>query len=979
MNIPYIFQTFTFIMFYLRLFPRRPQINHHHRPSHQPANNINSTNSTINHHTFRSPSNQTSSDAMGRSKWNRKRKVSERASKADKDHKGKDAAASKNGENDNNNSNKPSQDYAVAKTSNPKMESYYSLIGLHDLFQSPNGIFTTCASDAEKTSERERFMSSLRSILPASFRIDRSLDPVMQGRLIEEMNQFAGKEIEIELELPKRSEAAGGTKDLLDSVKEKEEGATSNTSLRNDNDDNVLIKRKIAPAKPIPFLSTTSSGTNVILGYQLSVDRRTLRRNPSLTPLHEWMKLHTDCGHLTRQETVSMIPPVVLDVKPGMSVLDMCAAPGSKTCQLVEVVGGMNDCNGGSTGTSDNGGEVKHREPKGYVVANDAEPKRAYMLVTQLRRLQSPSVFVTSCDGQYFPILDEKKDKGTDREGMFDRVLCDVPCSGDGTVRKNPGIWKQWNQNGALALHPLQLSIALRGARVARVGGYMVYSTCSMNPMENESVVAELLRITDGSLVLVDPRSRMEGLVARPGFSTWKVLREHSSRKRKNSKKKNSPKMIAKRKEWEEKRQRESNGGDAPPKEPENTVEEQETEKSERSPYHTIPYIAPKTWDEATLRERTTSLRFVEYANYTEVEPEWRRRVRASCFPPTEEEVKAFELHKCLRCLPHDMDTGGFFVALFKKVKPLSPDADARMHQLARESRGGIEVDAHVNKESNDVEMTETDVQPKIDDGDEESSLKKHEDDEANRKAPSGRIGHHHNRTNNDADLENDKDGEAEQAPIVHNKKKKKEHNDLSNEDFVPVDESIWPPIVQQFGLGPEFPKEQYMARAAGEAKVLYFMAKSIKEELIDHGIQNRVTVINSGLKAFERCSIADSRSKYRISQEAIQFVLPYMTKRLIVVGPDDFHKCCAKGFMGFDIFSQTFQNEVSDLTSGSFVVALEGQQFDVAKKMLLIMWKRNNCLECFVSKVEMDGMISKLRALGHAPPVDCDKKIDGE
>ena len=159
------------------------------------------------------------------------------------------------------------------------------------------------------------------------------------------------------------------------------------------------------------------------------------------------------------------------------------------------------------------------------------------------------------------------------------------------------------------------------------------------------------------------------------------------------------------------------------------------------------------------------------------------------------------------------MDTGGFFVALFKKVKPLSPDADARMHQLARESRGGIEVDAHLNKESNDVEMTETE------DGNEESILKKREDDEVNRKAPTGKIGQYHNRKKNDAEdaePENDEVGEAEQAPIVHNKKKKKEHNDLSNEDFVPIYESIWPPIVEQFGLGPGFPKEQYMARAAG-------------------------------------------------------------------------------------------------------------------------------------------------------------------
>lgn len=483
-----------------------------------------------------------------------------------------------------------------------------------------------------------------------------------------------------------------------------------------------------------------------------------------------------------------------------------------------------------------------------------------------------------------------------------------------------------------------------------------------MNPMENESVVAELLRITDGSLILEDPRQRMEGLVARPGWSTWRVLREHNSKAKKDHKKKNSAKMIAKRKEWEEKRQK---GECDPPKERQgDATDVQEEEKFERSPYHTLPYIAPPTWDDTTLRERTTSLGFVEYTSYADVEPEWRRRVRASCFPPTEQEATGFELHKCLRCLPHDMDTGGFFVALFKKVKPLSPDATARMHLMAKESRGGIEVDSHLNK----------DVEVKTDDG----------EDEIMRKAPTGKIGMHHNKIKiengdiadevkhsecTDACEIKEEPGDLEKAPIVHNKKKKKEHNDLSNEDFIALDDSIWPPIIDHFGLKPEFPKEQYMARASGEAKVLYFIAKSIKEQLIDRNIQKRVTVINSGLKAFERCSISDGQNKYRISQEAIQFVLPYMTKRVYIASSDDFYKCCAKGFMEFNIFSQKFQDELKDIGNGSFVVALEGHENDLSKKMLLVMWKRNNALECFVSKVEMDGMISKLRALGFAAP----------
>jgi hypothetical protein len=489
-----------------------------------------------------------------------------------------------------------------------------------------------------------------------------------------------------------------------------------------------------------------------------------------------------------------------------------------------------------------------------------------------------------------------------------------------------------------------------------------------MNPIENESVVAELLRITDGSLVLENPRPRMEGLVARPGWSSWRVLREHNSRAKKDHKKKNNPKMLAKRKEWEEKRQ---NGEGDSPKEREDGADAPEEEKFERSPYHTLPYVAPETWDESTLRERTTSLGFVEYSNHADVEPEWRRRVRASCFPPTEEEAKAFKLHKCLRCLPHDMDTGGFFVALFKKVKPLSPDATARMHQMARESRGGIEVDSHLNggddnnaENDNNAEKNDVFVSDINDENDvvkEQSGIDETEDEpkmddkeETIQKAPQGKIGMHHN-------------------------KKKKENGDLGNEDFIPLEESIWPPIIDQFGLSPDFPKDQFMARASGEAKVLYFIAKPIKEELIDRGIQNRVTVINSGLKAFERCSIQDAKNKYRISQEAIQFVLPFMTKRLLVALPSDFYKCCAKGFMEFTIYSKAFQDKLSEFESGSFVVMLDGHEYDVGQKMFLVMWKRSNALECFVSKVEMDGILSKLRALGHVAPEMEGVKADNE
>ena len=878
-------------------------------------------------------------------KWNRKRKAAEANAKAGKQR-----------------DNKNWGGYATIQNSNAKFEAYYSMVGLHDTkYDASSGTFVECKTDDEKHAERDLFMSSCSSILPASFRVDRSLDEVTQKKILEEIDHYVGEEMELEIELPRRSAAFGGMKNILDKGtnagadgkddekddkadddKKEDEGAAKDSEANKQNAP-VIVKRTIAAAKPIPFISN-SNGTT--LGYQLAIDRRTIRRNKSLEPLHNWLKIQSDCGHITRQETVSMIPPVVLDAKEGMSVLDMCAAPGSKTCQLLEVVGGLS-------------GKEGETEPPGYVVANDADAKRAYMLVNQLRRMNSPSVFVTSCDGQFFPICDAKEDKGTDKEGMFDRVLCDVPCSGDGTVRKNPGVWKHWNQLGSLSLHPLQLSIALRGARLTHVGGYMVYSTCSMNPMENESVVAELLRVTDGALVLEDPRDRMEGLLARPGWSKWRVLRESKNRTRKamkDWKKKNNPRMQQKRKEWEEK---EANGECPPAKmaKAEESKEDggkEEDEKYVPSPYEKLPYVPPATWDEAALRERTESLGFVEYASFDDVEDEWKRRVRRSCFPPTDEEAKTFELHKTLRSLPQDMDTGGFFVALFKKVKPLPSNATDRMHALAKESRGGFQGEDTVKtgeeskketasgKESEDVTMTESSAAEDKTDTEPESANKDNNADDAGeevRKAPQGKVGMHHK----------------------HDKNK-----DLGAEDFIPADPQIWDAVVDEYGLGTDFPKEQFMVRASGEAKVLYFISRSIKKELIDHGLQDRVTVINSGLKAFERCSLQDKNSTYRLAQEGIHFVVPYVTKRILTANMDDFYQCVKEGFITFDKFSEPFQKQLEEMGTGSFLVQLEGYEKDIVKKMYLSMWRRQNSVNCFVTKIEMEGILSKLRALGH-------------
>ena len=78
----------------------------------------------------------------------------------------------------------------------------------------------------------------------------------------------------------------------------------------------------------------------------------------------------------------------------------------------------------------------------GLVVANDSDNSRCYMLVHQAKRLQSPSVIITNHDAAIMPNLQiTSDDVATKMNLKFDRILCDVPCSGDGTVRKNADLW----------------------------------------------------------------------------------------------------------------------------------------------------------------------------------------------------------------------------------------------------------------------------------------------------------------------------------------------------------------------------------------------------------------------------------------------------------------------------------------------------------------------------------------------------------
>ncbi|KAF9041355.1 S-adenosyl-L-methionine-dependent methyltransferase [Panaeolus papilionaceus] len=249
------------------------------------------------------------------------------------------------------------------------------------------------------------------------------------------------------------------------------------------------------------------------LAWGFTVPKKVLRRQPEFKKFHSFLVYETEVGNISRQEAVSMIPPLFLEVEPQHRTMDMCAAPGSKTAQILEAIHAQDS----STSTS---------IPAGLVLANDSDNKRTHLLIHQSARLPSPALMVTNLDASSYPTIriPQKRKDGTGFLGqlLFDRILCDVPCSGDGTIRKNMGIWKSWQPMDGNGLHNLQVRILQRAMKMLKDDGKIVYSTCSLNPVENEAVIAEALA-SNKEFELVDVSSQLPELKRRPGLTTWRA------------------------------------------------------------------------------------------------------------------------------------------------------------------------------------------------------------------------------------------------------------------------------------------------------------------------------------------------------------------------------------------------------------------------------------------------------------------------
>jgi 16S rRNA (cytosine967-C5)-methyltransferase len=192
-------------------------------------------------------------------------------------------------------------------------------------------------------------------------------------------------------------------------------------------------------------------------------------------------------GSFVVQDEASQLVPLVVDVQPGARVLDLCASPGGKTTAMAALLGN-----------------------RGHIVASDVRPRRLRMLAETVQSMGAETVSV----------LQVPAEGPLPFKPLFDRILVDAPCSGLGTLRRDPDIRWRRSEADLQEMSSRQLRLLERAAAALAPGGRLVYATCSSEPEENEGVVERFLDVAP-EMTLVDLRGSsppLEALVDQRGM-----------------------------------------------------------------------------------------------------------------------------------------------------------------------------------------------------------------------------------------------------------------------------------------------------------------------------------------------------------------------------------------------------------------------------------------------------------------------------
>jgi multisite-specific tRNA:(cytosine-C5)-methyltransferase len=568
------------------------------------------------------------------------------------------------------------------------------------------------------------------------------------------------------------------------------------------------------------------------IAWEISAPKRVVRKNEWFKKFQKFLVGETDVGNLSRQEAVSMIPPLLMDVEPHHRCLDMCAAPGSKTAQIIEAL------------------NPYHTESTGLLIANDADYKRTHMLVHQTGRMPSKGLLVTNCDASMFPNIS----LGNNETLKFDRILADVPCSGDGTMRKNMEIWKKWMPSDGNSLHIIQLRILHRAMNMLKPGGRLVYSTCSFNPSENEAVVAAALNAHPGEFSIVDVSDKLPGLKRRPGITSWKVG---------------------------------TNGL------------------------------------EGTIYHESYETYMATREGLTDEEKRQKKELASTLWAP--ENAGELNLERALRLLPHDQNTGGFFVCVLEKAgQPVATSAP--------------KVDIDALPEMGDVEAT-----------DEKGSLSL-----KRALSPS-------------AEGAEGTEPQAKKAKAPGQAPKKKERPDLAfREDpfsFVDPSHEEVGIIADWFGLTESFPRNNLLVRNAdGSPHRTIYIASDLVKAIVENNDYTRLRMISAGIKSFIRQDSqarTDIPCKWRVSGDGIDEVLKYVPdERVVKATVAELFTFLENMYPPIDSFKPPFKTHLEAAQLGNMLVRFAAGEDEASGGKLALpldmpVWKAKQSMSLLIDKRE--------------------------
>ena len=219
--------------------------------------------------------------------------------------------------------------------------------------------------------------------------------------------------------------------------------------------------------------------------------------------LKQILYTENDYGIL-RQELVSMLPVNLIDIEESDIILDMCAAPGNKTIQILEIMSEK--------------ARAKNTLPSGVIIANELNDKRAGNMAHFFKAHFPINIVVTNNNAENYPIIEDENYRPN-------IIICDVPCSGDGTLRKNKMIRKKWRIEFGLENHFIQRKILDNAIRQCKNDGYIIYSTCAINPIENEAVVCYIMDKYKDEIELINCSKKLRDMKIkfREGLIKWKV------------------------------------------------------------------------------------------------------------------------------------------------------------------------------------------------------------------------------------------------------------------------------------------------------------------------------------------------------------------------------------------------------------------------------------------------------------------------